>query len=72
MHPSVVFAMLSSERCWEAVADFCEEVILQKPMCEEVPGAHPRQHRGREGEGGNMPHVSLPWEVAGRYWASYS
>ncbi|XP_039759544.1 uncharacterized protein LOC120633404 [Pararge aegeria] len=48
---SVVFAMLSSERSWEAVVDFCEEVISQKEaprrMREEAVNAHPlRRRRG--------------------------
>ncbi|CAH2209456.1 jg22442, partial [Pararge aegeria aegeria] len=34
--PSVVFAMLSSERSWEAVVDFCEEVISQKEAAERM------------------------------------
>ncbi|XP_039761278.1 uncharacterized protein LOC120634611 [Pararge aegeria] len=49
--PSVVLAMLSSEASWDAVADFCEEVILQKEAAERVreedPDAHPlRRRRG--------------------------
>ncbi|CAH2266854.1 jg8915 [Pararge aegeria aegeria] len=48
---SVVFAMLSSERSWKAVVDFCEEVISQKEaaerMREEAVNAHPlRRRRG--------------------------
>ncbi|CAH2207969.1 jg15680, partial [Pararge aegeria aegeria] len=43
--------MLSSERFWEAVVDFCEEVISQKEaaerMREEAVNAHPlRRRRG--------------------------
>ncbi|CAH2216378.1 jg27982, partial [Pararge aegeria aegeria] len=49
--PSVVFAMLSSESSWEAVVDYCEEVISQKEaaerMGEEAVNAHPlRRRRG--------------------------
>ncbi|CAH2210895.1 jg7105 [Pararge aegeria aegeria] len=50
--PSVVFVMLSSRRSWEAVVDFCEEVISQKEAAERMPeeAVHPvhplRRKRG--------------------------
>lgn len=47
--PTVVAAMVGSERCWQAMVSFCETVISQKEAAErdrEVDAsAHPCRHR---------------------------
>ncbi|KAI8428443.1 hypothetical protein MSG28_007255 [Choristoneura fumiferana] len=51
--PSIVKAMLHSERSWNAVASFCNTIMLQKEAAErdreEAADAHPlrRKRRGR-------------------------
>ncbi|CAH2261580.1 jg19883 [Pararge aegeria aegeria] len=52
MADGVVFAMLSSERSWEAVVDFCEEVISQKEAAERKRVEAVNAHRLRRRRGG--------------------
>nr|XP_053605919.1 uncharacterized protein LOC128672650 [Plodia interpunctella] len=49
---SVVEKMLCSERCWDAVASFCEAVMSQKEAAErerEAQANAPLNRRGRRG-----------------------
>ncbi|XP_063542095.1 uncharacterized protein LOC134750782 [Cydia strobilella] len=63
---NVVAAMLSGERCWDAVVSFCDTVILKKETeemeREEAPNAHPirRRRMGRRRRRFAAVHRSIP------------
>ncbi|CAH2100514.1 unnamed protein product [Euphydryas editha] len=70
--PSVVRAMLDSERSWQAAVSFCEEVMTQKETAERAreddASADPLRHKRMGVRRRRFAHLPLPRNngVAGR------